>query len=248
MKHAFGAPAKQPASAVFPELEPASQPCAESTFRRKAQTSLFPRSHKISITDRQIKTTVLSFSNMGEHGDMLKSFLKARKRTFIDHLGWDLPHTEGMEFDQYDTPFCKWLVIHEFGEILGGIRLTPTTAKVGVYSYMLRDAQLGMLENIPTDVLYLDAPVDQVVWEASRMFIAENVPAKRRGRVQTILMGQMMKTAQGLGASHVIGIVPAVWSRWLRRLGLSAVAVGSKFRIDKSTSQAALFSVIEFVN
>ncbi len=248
MKHAFGATAKQPAWTVFPELEPVKQLRAEQRPARKVEAGLFTRANATAKTDRQIKTTVLSFTNMSEHGDMLVNFLRARKRTFIDHLGWDLPQTEEMEFDQYDTPFCRWVVIHEFGEVLGGIRLTPTTAKVGVYSYMLRDAQKGMLTDIPTDVLYMDAPVDKSIWEASRLFIAEDVPANRRNRVQTILMSQLMTTAQGLGASHVIGIVPAVWSRWLRRLGLGAVAVGSKFHIDKTSSQAALFSVIEHVN
>lgn len=51
--------------------------------------------------------------------------------------------------------------------------------------------------------------------------------------------------ARAEGATHVIGIVPAVWSRWLRRLDMGAVPVGPRFSIDGTRSQAALFNVIK---
>jgi len=190
----------------------------------------------------QLRSTVLSFRNIHIHGDLLVQYLAARKRVFIDHLHWNVPHVDGMEFDQYDNPLCRWVVVHEFGEVLGGIRLTPTTATVGCYSYMLRDAQRGLLTDIPHDVLFFEAPVSPVIWEASRLFIAEEVPAQRRMQVQAVLMDMLSSTAFELGASHVIGIVPAVWSRWLRRLDLDAVPVGPRFTIDGTSSQAALFS------
>ncbi|MCB1355909.1 MAG: GNAT family N-acetyltransferase [Maritimibacter sp.] len=180
---------------------------------------------------------------MSQHGDLLVSFMEARKRVFVDQLKWELPTVDGMEFDQYDTPQAKWVVIHEFGKILGGVRLMPTTARCGIYSYMLRDAQLGLLDPIPRDVLFLDAPVDPKVWEASRLFITEEVTASRRAQVQGVLMKQMAVTAGEMGATHVIGIVPAVFARWLRRLELAAVPVGRRFEIDGTRSQAALFKV-----
>lgn len=189
-----------------------------------------------------VKASVLSFLNMHEHGELLISFLRARKKTFIDRLGWQLPSVDGMEFDQYDTPLCRWVVIHEFGEVLGGFRLSPTTARCGIYSYMLRDAQKGILEGIPSDVLFFEAPVSSTVWEAARLFIAEDVPAHRRLHVQSIIMERMAGAAVELGAHQVIGIVPGVFARWLRRLDLDAVPVGPKFSIDGAVSQAALFN------
>jgi N-acyl-L-homoserine lactone synthetase len=189
---------------------------------------------------------MISFSNAGQFGDLLPSFLKARKRTFIDRLHWDLPHTEGMEFDQYDTPQCRWVAVHEYGEILGGFRLLPTTAQCGVYTYMLKDAQQGMLDSIPQDVLFIEAPVERRIVEASRLFIAEDVPSSRRIQVQSVIMGQMVACTVQMGATHTIGIVPAVWSRWLRRMDLDAVPVGRKFSIDGVTSQAAIFNAGKF--
>jgi len=74
---------------------------------------------------------------------------------------------------------------------------------------------------------FLDAPVDAMVREASRLFITEQVSAARRAQVQGIVMTQMAASAGESGASPVTGIVPAVFSRVLRRLGLAAVAVGT---------------------
>lgn len=192
-----------------------------------------------------VQATTVSFRTMSQHGDLVVRYMEARKRVFIDTLHWSLPSVDGMEFDQYDTPQARWIVIHEFGQVLGGVRLMPTTARCGVYSYMLRDAQLGLLEPIPRDVLFLDAPVDPRVWEASRLFITNEVPAARRQRVQGVLMSQMAEAAAELGAAHVIGIVPALFARWLRRLDLAAVPVGRRFLIDGARSQAALFRVTQ---
>ena len=233
---------------MFPELEPATPGTVVSRHfpglsREPAATGSDKTGADTSEADGRIHATTISFRTMSQHGDLLVSFMEARKRVFVDQLKWELPTVDGMEFDQYDTPQAKWVVIHEFGKILGGVRLMPTTARCGIYSYMLRDAQLGLLDPIPRDVLFLDAPVDPKVWEASRLFITEEVTASRRAQVQGVLMKQMAVTAGEMGATHVIGIVPAVFARWLRRLELAAVPVGRRFEIDGTRSQAALFKV-----
>lgn len=224
---------------MFPELEPVN-PGVEAA----PPSTLAPRrSAKRARLDGHLKATTISFRSLSRYGDLMVRYLEARKRVFIDSLHWNLPSVDDMEFDQYDTPVARWIVIHEFGEVLGGVRLMPTTARCGVYSYMLRDAQLGLLDPIPRDVLFLDAPVDPRVWEASRLFIADEVPAARRALVQSELMRQMARTAGELGASHVVCIVPAAFARPLRGLGLAAVPVGRRVEIGGTLSQAALFKV-----
>lgn len=235
-----------PSSSVFPELEPAdSSPAskqADGAVRSKLRVVPGAKNQQASL---YLRANVLSFSNMHRYGDLWGAFMRARKDVFVDRLKWSLPVSDGMEFDQYDTLLARWVVIHEHGEILGGVRLTPTTAQVGLHSYMLRDAQLGLLEGIPTDVLFFEAPVEDRILEASRLFITDAVSAERRLAVQAALMNNFASAARGLGATHVIGIVPAVWSRWLRRLEMGAVPVGPRFEIDGTRSQAALFNVIK---
>lgn len=256
MKHSRASAGGVPSRSVFPDLMPAGskQPEVAGSRLRNLLPDLPAVKPKIpeafySVMGH-VKTTTLSFSNMHLYGDLFVSLLRERKNIFIDRLHWSLPEAEGMEFDQYDTPLSRWIVVHEFGEILAGIRLTPTTARCGVYSYMLRDAQKGLLENIPTDVLFFEAPVNPRIWEASRVFVSREVPSQRRLAIQAALVEQLIKTAYDLGATHVIGIVPSVWSRWLRRLELSAVPVGPKFSIENedTDNQGILFTITKYVN
>ena len=251
MKHSRNTLPVRPAWAVFPKLPTADavdtgrlDSGAQPVVEKAAQLSSLP-TNLPDIKSGSIRVSTLSFTSMSQHGDLLVKFMRARKKVFIDKLQWDLPQTEGMEFDQYDTPQCRWVIIHEHGEILGGFRLLPTTAQCGIYSYMLRDGQLGVLEDFPTDVLFFEAPVEKHMWEASRLFISNSVQSNRRSYVQYLIMRQMLITSANIQARHVIGIVPAIWSRWLRRLGLYAVPVGRRFKVGSLSSQAALFSVAD---
>jgi N-acyl-L-homoserine lactone synthetase len=97
-----------------------------------------------------MQVTTLSFGNMHNHGELFSNMFRARHETFIQQNKWDLPEADGMEYDQYDTPASRWIAVHEFGHVLAGVRLTPTTARCGIYSYMIRDAQRGLLDSIPS--------------------------------------------------------------------------------------------------
>ncbi|MCR8827653.1 acyl-homoserine-lactone synthase [Pseudosulfitobacter koreensis] len=187
-------------------------------------------------------------TNQHRFGELYVDFLRARKRVFIDQKRWDLPQTDGMEFDQYDTPQSSAVVVHEFGRVLAGVRLLPTTAHCGCYTYMLKDAQRGLLPDIPQKVLYETAPVAPHVIEATRLFITPDVTAERRMIVQMQLMQAMASSASAQGAKFVIGIVPAIFQRWMTRLGFSAVPMGPKLNIDGDNTQAAIMNVSSAVS
>lgn len=190
-----------------------------------------------------MQTTTLSFRNMHTHGELFTDILRARRESFIVHRKWDLPEVDGMEFDQYDTPQSRWIAVHHLGQILAGIRMTPTTARCGIYSYMIRDAQLGLLDSIPSDLLYDEAPVSPQVWEASRVFVSHHVPSALRAQVQADLMAQMVKTAREEGASTILGLCPKVWMRWMRRLGYQTEHAGPCLDIEGAANQAILMKL-----
>lgn len=220
---------------TYPVKRPTLQPELKSTRSRNWSAKAEPLA--------QIRSTSLSFRNMHEYGTLLTKYLEARKKIFLDDFGWNVCEADGMEFDQYDTPQARWVVLHQFGDVLGGVRMLPTTARCGVYSYMLRDAQRGILEDLPTDILFFDAPVEHNVWEATRFFISTSVPSAQRLQVQKLLFNSMSRTAAENGALHILGIVPAVWARWARRLAVEATPIGAKFTIDGFASQSVLFKV-----
>ncbi len=184
-----------------------------------------------------MQTTTLSFDNIHAHGTLFTSVLRARHQSFIVQRKWNLPEVDGMEFDQYDTPQSRWIAVHEEGRVLAGIRLTPTTARCGIYSYMIRDAQLGLLATIPDSLLYGKAPVSEKVWESSRVFIAQDVPSALRSKVQRDLMTEMVATAQMMGAERLLGLCPQVWGRWMRRIGFATEAAGPPIAIDGVINQ-----------
>lgn len=192
-----------------------------------------------------MQTTTLSFANLHNHGELFANLLRARRQSFIVRNKWDLPEAMGMEFDQYDTPASRWVAVHDFGRVYAGIRLTPTTARVGIYTYMIRDAQRGLLDSIPATLLYEEAPVAENVWESSRVFVAEDTPDKLRRVVHLHLIEEMTKAARDLGATRVLGLIPANWPRWAKRRGLEAEAAGPVMHIDGIDNQVVSINLAE---
>jgi N-acyl-L-homoserine lactone synthetase len=128
------------------------------------------------------------------------------------------------------------VAVHEFGQVLAGVRLTPTTARCGIYTYMIRDAQKGLLDSIPSDLLWEEAPVAPHIWESSRVFVSEAVPSKIRLRVQIELIGEMVRSARNLGATQVLGLIPEHSPRLARRTGIDCVPAGPVMDIGGSRS------------
>ena len=190
-----------------------------------------------------MQTTTLSFANMHNHGELFANLLRARRQSFIVQNRWDLPQAMGMEFDQYDTPASRWVAVHQLGRIYAGIRLTPTTARCGIYSYMIRDAQRGLLNSLPTDLLHDEAPIDPFIWECTRVFVLHSTPQNLRRRVHGYMVGAMVRSARELGASQLIAITPANWPRWYGRCGLTAKAIGPVMFIDDGDFQCVLIDL-----
>ncbi len=184
-----------------------------------------------------MQTTTLSFANMHNHGALFPDLLRARRETFIVRNEWDLPEADGMEYDQYDTPASRWIAVHDQGVVYAGIRLTPTTNRCGIYTYMIKDAQDGLLETIPSNLLDEPAPVHENVWESSRMFVNQATPHRIRRRVQLALTKSMLSAARELGAARVLGLIPANWPRWAPIIGCDFDAAGPVMDFDGAKSQ-----------
>ena len=184
-----------------------------------------------------MQATTLSFENVHNHGGLFANFFRARKQSFIIQKNWDLPEAMGMEYDQYDTPASRWIVVHEFGEVLGGMRLTPTKARCGIYSYMIRDAQRGLIDAIPYNLLHAEAPVSDTIWESTRVFVSHRTPMSIRRRVHAMMVAAMTTSARELGATQIVALTAGNWQRWYGRCGLTAQAIGPMLTIDDGEFQ-----------
>lgn len=198
-------------------------------------TKPWESSHPSEVT---MLATTLSFANLHNHGELFANMLRARHELFIEHNRWDLPNAMGMEYDQYDTPASRWVVVHDdLDQVLAGIRLTPTITRCGIYSYMIRDAQRGLLDTIPSTLLYDEAPVSPTVWESSRVFVSHRVPAGKRRSVHFQLVLEMGKAARELGATQCIGLIASNWPRWAGRVGMNMSAMGPVMKIEGVPNQ-----------
>jgi acyl homoserine lactone synthase len=185
-----------------------------------------------------MQTTTLSFENLHNHGELFANMLRTRRELFIVQNKWDLPEALGMEYDQYDTPASRWVVVHDdLGQVLAGNRLTPTTARCGIYSYMIRDAQRGLLDTIPAHLLHKEAPEGETVWESSRLFVSPHVPAGTRRRVHAQLVLALASAARNLGATQCLTLLNANWPRWAGRVGVDMTEMGLVMEIDGIKNQ-----------
>lgn len=100
-----------------------------------------------------MQNITFGFTDLHHHNTAFFDFLKLRKEFFVDTLGWDIPHDDSFEMDQYDNPKAFYSLVVRDGQVIGGARAMATTAKWGTHSYMLRDAVKGKLIDIPPSVL-----------------------------------------------------------------------------------------------
>lgn len=104
--------------------------------------------------------------------NLVAGFFQLRKRVFVDRMSWPLHHADGIEFEQYDTLDTVYIIAHDNGEVIGGARLKRTDKTHGdgkvVYSYMIRDAHLGLLPGMPESLCSDTPPVEASSWELTR--------------------------------------------------------------------------------
>lgn len=127
----------------------------------------------VNTTDTAISISVLQFPQNVQDWDLVTSFLSLRKKVFIERMSWELHQCDGIEFEQYDTVETVYVVAHRGRKALGGARLRRTDHILGsgrlVYSYMIRDASLGLLPQLPSNLCSCKPPVASDIWELTRL-------------------------------------------------------------------------------
>lgn len=167
--------------------------------------------------------------DLHRHGPAFFEFLALRKRFFVDQLGWDIPHDDQVEMDQYDNPKAYYSLVLRDGKVIGGMRAMATTAQWGAHTYMLRDAVDGKLIGIPADIIP-HADVTPMVWEATRVVISDDVTTQAdRAACLSLVLDGIVAQARAQGATEIIALCPPVFARTLRQLGFAARIIGDSY-------------------
>lgn len=176
-----------------------------------------------------MENITFNLAQLHQFGTAFYDFLALRKRFFVDELGWDIPHDDNVEMDQYDNPNAYYSLVMRDGKVVGGMRVMATTAQWGAHTYMLRDAVAGKLIGIPEDIIPA-AEVTPNVWEATRIVISNDLTthAERSDCLGMVLDGAV-EQAKAQGATEIMALCPPVFARTMRLLGYPVHAIGEPY-------------------
>jgi len=173
-----------------------------------------------------MKNITFNMSTSHKFGPAFFDYLGLRKRFFVDTLGWDIPHDETVEMDQYDNPTAHYSVVLRDGVVVGGARSMPTTAAWGEHTYMLADAAAGKLSDIPSQVMRSKVKTSQI-WECTRLVVSDSVCGHAdRSLCLSLIVDGLMTVAARQGGRELISLSPVTLMRALRQLGYAAKQVG----------------------
>lgn len=176
-----------------------------------------------------MQNVTFNLAELHTYGSAFYEFLGLRKRFFVDQLGWDVPHDDDVEMDQYDNPKAYYSLVLKDGKVVGGMRAMATTAQWGAHTYMLRDAVAGKLIGIPADIIP-DAAVTPNVWEATRVVISDELTTHaERSECLSLTLNGVVDCAKSKGATEIIALCPPVFARTLRQLGFAASVIGQPY-------------------
>jgi N-acyl-L-homoserine lactone synthetase len=170
------------------------------------------------------------FSSFHRHGRAFYEFLALRKQVFVDDLGWDIPHNDEVEMDQYDTPIARYSLVLKDGVVVGGARAMATTAVWGEHTYMLRDAFVGKLKHIPPHVMSVEI-ANPRVWECTRLVVSPALTTQAdRTEALCLLTDGLVDMAREAGAEELICLSSMHLMRVLRGLGYACTKLGETYR------------------
>lgn len=190
-----------------------------------------------------MENITFDFAELHLHGPAFYEFLQLRKHFFVDVLNWDVPNNGLVEMDQYDNPLAFYSLVVREGKVIGGARAMPTTSRWGDTTYMLRDAALGKLPDIPNNVLK-DEIVTTKVWECTRLVISEEITAQKdRAECLSLVVGGLIDIAAKRGADQLISLSPVLLRRTLRQLGYAATQIGETYSDADDRRKYAVLSL-----
>lgn len=190
-----------------------------------------------------MENITFQLSDLHHHGAAYFDYLRLRKRFFVDELGWDIPHDDEMEMDQYDNPKAHYSLVLKNGRVVGGARTMATDITWGQHTYMLRDAYEGKLGDIPADVMPgMIARPD--VWECTRLVVSDELTTQSdRSYCLWLIVNGLVHEAELSGARELISLSPLSLTRALRQLGFDARRIGEPYKNDGDGRRYAVLAM-----
>ena len=183
---------------------------------------------------------VIQSHQYDKNSELLDKMFRIRAKVFKERLDWEVDVKDGYERDYFDDLNPLYLLsVDEEGELLGCLRLLPTTGP-----NMLRDV---------FNVLIPDGKIESpLIWESSRFCINPDITHNTRdtetafvNRVTIELLSGIAEVGLAAGLDFVVTVYDARMARLLKRVNCPADVVGGPIKIGKVMTYASLFEVSE---
>ncbi len=151
----------------------------------------------------------------------LAAMFEARKRVFVDLLGWNVPVVAGRyEIDQFDDVHARYLVLTTAaGDHLASARLLPTTR-----SHILGNLYPALCEG--------GVPQGNDVFEITRFCLDRGLRAAERLQARNRLVSALIDDALATGTRLYTGVAEIGWLQQILSFGWVCRPLGLPQLVD----------------
>jgi acyl homoserine lactone synthase len=186
-----------------------------------------------------MKVIVRTRAALLQDSELAMGMHRLRGRVFKERLDWDVSVCNGLEIDQYDTFKPTYLLALEQNDVVGCVRLLPTTGR-----NMLADTFPMLLDGKP-------APMATTIWESSRFCVdtkSAAATAENGLRKATFLLfAAMIEWGQQHNLHAIATVTDLRMERILRRAGWDLDRLGMPRQIGSTNAVAGLLPITEDV-
>ena len=163
---------------------------------------------------------------------VLAAMFEARKRVFVDLLGWDVPVLAGrFEVDQFDDPHARYLVLTDSdGRHLGSARLLDTTRP-----HILGELYPELCED--------EVPSGPGIAEITRFCLDRRLRARERLMVRNQLVSALVDHALAAGIQRYTGVAEMGWLQQILSFGWVCRPLGLPQAIDGTLLGALVIEI-----
>ncbi|RIV92743.1 autoinducer synthase [Aurantiacibacter xanthus] len=151
----------------------------------------------------------------GVSDGLLATMFEARKRIFVDLLGWDVPVVAGrFEVDQFDDPHAVYLILSdESGQHLGSARLLETDRP-------------HILDTLFPELCENAVPTGPTIREITRFSLDPRQNARQRRHVRDTLVFALADHALANGVEVYTGVAGISWLQQILAFGWQCEPLG----------------------
>ncbi len=152
---------------------------------------------------------------------VLREMFQARKRVFVDTLGWDIPVVEGMyEIDQFDDPHATYIII---ADAQGRHRASAR---------LLHTERPHILGDLFPCLCTGPVPRSLLLREITRFCIEPRLPALERRLARNQLISALADHALDCALSGYTAVASQIWYGQIAKFGWACSPLGSPCQIN----------------